>query len=76
MERVDNLRISYDFRWYNSIFMEKNCSFKKYHLQRKFLFQKIVVNFVIFWHNNNIFMQKKVEHLKNIIHDENLYLYN
>ena len=56
--KVDNLRISCDFRQYNSIVMKKKLCMQKCQLQGKFLFRQIVSNFAAFQQNNSISMQK------------------
>ena len=77
-----------DFRQNNSKFMQKNLTFKKYHLRARFVFtisgeeKRLLPIFsnVLGYLNTHTHTQKKKKkkhlHLKNINHKENLYFNN
>ena len=44
--------------------MQKNYTFKKYHLGVEFIIQQLLINFVIFQRNNNVLLGNKISHLK------------
>ena len=52
-----------NFRWNNSVFMQMNCTFKKYRLPKNFILPQFVVkkiaNVTDFQSNNYAFAQKK-----------------
>ena len=53
-----------DFQQNNSVFMQKNRTFEKYHLPRKFVFCQLMKNFVDFLRNNNVSMEGKKKEKK------------
>ena len=66
--KVLNLDTDYHagFRKNNSIFTQNDRGFKRYYLQKKFIFWQLVVkiaNFVDYRTNNSLFTKKKKQHI-------------
>ena len=57
----------------DSVFMQIDCGFKKFKLQKKF-FQQIVskiANIFVIRQNNSVFRQKKITHILKVSVDRN-----
>ena len=45
---------------------------KKYQLQEKFIFRKLILNLADYQRNNSLFMQNKITYLKNASHKKKI----